>query len=157
MAASADPRSAPLKVVFVCRANGGRSAVARMLTEYYAGDRVVAIAPALEPVDLIRPELVRLLTDLGADVEPTGPAWLSEDEVAGASVAVIVGRAERCAYVEGAAYRHWPMADPTDEETDADRLLVEIDARVRALVAELVPDHVTPPSPLTRLLTASGG
>jgi protein-tyrosine-phosphatase len=112
MAASAEGLRVAPTVVFVCRADGGRSAVARLLTEYYAGDRIVAIAPALEPVDLVRPEVVRLLADLGADTEPTGPAWLSAEEVAGATVAVIAGRAERCAYVEGAAYRHWPLADP---------------------------------------------
>jgi arsenate reductase (thioredoxin) len=47
---------------------------------------------------------------------------------------------ETCPYVPGKWYEEWPVDDPKGEEPDAVRRIVDdLDARVQALLAELVP------------------
>ena len=50
-------------VVYVCRANGGRSAISRLLTEHYADGRVIAQSAGTEPGEHIHPEVARALRE----------------------------------------------------------------------------------------------
>ena len=56
-----DSLTQPPQVVFACRKNGGRSVISRVLTEHYAGDRVVALSAGTEPGEQIHPEVARVL------------------------------------------------------------------------------------------------
>ncbi|MFZ2013445.1 MAG: hypothetical protein WAV00_06460, partial [Nocardioides sp.] len=56
-----------LVVVYACRANGGRSVISRLLTEHYAGGRVVALSAGTEPGGHVHPEVARVLEQLGLD------------------------------------------------------------------------------------------
>ena len=61
------------QVVFACRKNGGRSVISRVLTEHYAGDRVVALSAGTEPGEQIHPEVARALAALGLDTSRESP------------------------------------------------------------------------------------
>ncbi|WP_447644194.1 arsenate-mycothiol transferase ArsC [Nocardioides zeae] len=135
------------QVVFACRANGGRSVASRLLTEHYAGGRVVAISAGTEPGEHIHPEVARVLESLGLDTSRESPQLLTTAMIAESDLAITQGCGENCPYVPGARYRDWPLDDPKgQDEAEVRRIVADIDARVRALVVELVPDLDLPPS-----------
>ncbi|MCH1865522.1 low molecular weight phosphatase family protein [Nocardioides sp. CFH 31398] len=141
---------APPVVVFACRANGGRSVASRLLTEHYAQGRVVAVSAGTEPGEHVHPEVAAVLTDLGLDVSRESPTLLTAEMIADSDLAITQGCGENCPYVPGARYRDWPLDDPKGkDEAEVRRIVADIDARVRDLIAELVPDHVLPPSVIT--------
>lgn len=138
-------------VVFACRANGGRSVASRLLTEHYAGDRVVARSAGTEPGEHIHPEVAAVLEQLGLDTSRERPTLLTEQMIRESDLVVTQGCGENCPYVPGATYRDWPLADPKgQDETTVRAVVADIDHRVRELVTELVPDLVLPASPITR-------
>jgi len=142
-----DAEVATPQVVFACRKNGGRSVISRVLTEHYAGGRVVALSAGTEPGETIHPEVARVLEDLGLDTSHETPKALTRDMIATSDLAVTLGCGEECPYVPGVRYVDWPVDDPKgqDDET-VRRIVADLDARVRDLLGELVPDLELPPS-----------
>ena len=64
-------------------------------------------------------------------------------------MAITLGCGEECPYVPGVTYVDWPVADPGGQDEETVRgIVADIDGRVRALLAELVPDLELPPSVL---------
>lgn len=138
-------------VVFACRANGGRSVASRLLTEYYAGGRIVALSAGTEPGEHIHPEVAQLLENLGIDTTAERPKLLTREMIVGATLTITQGCGEACPYVPGARYRDWPLDDPKgQDEAVVRRIISDIDAHVRALVRELVPEIDLLASPLDR-------
>jgi len=134
-------------VVFACRANGGRSVASRLLAEHYAQGRVVAVSAGTEPGEQIHPEVAAVLEDLGLDTSRESPELLTAETIASSDLAVTLGCGEECPYVPGVRYVDWPVDDPKgqDDET-VRRIVADLDARVRDLLGELVPDLELPPS-----------
>lgn len=139
-------------VVYACRANGGRSVASRLLTEHYAGDRVVARSAGTEPGEHVHPEVAAVLEQLGLDTSRERPTLLTEQMIRESDLVITQGCGENCPYVPGATYRDWPLEDPKGQDEATVRAVVaDIDRRVRELVAELVPDLVLPASPIARV------
>lgn len=137
------------QVVFACVRNGGRSVASRVLTEHYAGDRVVALSAGTQPGEHIHPEVAQVLERLGLDTSREHPKLLTRETVAASDLAITLGCGEECPYVPGVTYRDWPVDDPGgQDEATVRRIVADLDARVRALVVELVPDLELPPSVL---------
>lgn len=138
------------QVVFACVRNGGRSVIGRVLTEHYARGRVRALSAGTRPGEGIHAEVADALDRLGLDTSAEAPTLLSRETVAGSDVAVTLGCGEECPYVPGVRYVDWPVADPGGQDPEAVRgVVADIDARVRALLVELVPDLDLPPSVVT--------
>ncbi len=137
------------QVVYACVRNGGRSVASRVLTEHYANGRVVALSAGTQPGDHIHPEVADVLEKLGLDTSKEHPKLLTRDTIAASDLAITLGCGEECPYVAGVTYRDWPVDDPRgqDEET-VRRIIADLDARVRSLLVELVPDIELPPSVL---------
>ncbi|MBB3044450.1 low molecular weight phosphatase family protein [Nocardioides soli] len=134
-------------VVFACRANGGRSVAARLLTEHYARGRVTALSAGTEPGEHIHPEVAQVLGTLGLDTSQEQPTLLTAETIAASDLTITMGCGESCPFVPGATYRDWPLDDPRDQDDATVRRIVgDIDARVRDLVTELVPDLELPPA-----------
>lgn len=134
-------------VVYACRANGGRSVASRLLTEHYAGGRVIAVSAGTEPGEHIHPEVARVLESLGLDTSRESPKLLTAEMIAASDLAITQGCGENCPYVPGARYRDWPLDDPKgQDEAEVRRIIADIDTRVRDLLVELVPDIDLPPS-----------
>ncbi len=135
------------RVVFACRANGGRSVVARVLTEHYGAGAVTALSAGTEPGERVHPEVARVLEQLGLDTSKEQPTLLTPEMIAASDLTVTLGCGESCPLVPGATYRDWPLEDPKgQDETTVRRVVAEIDARVRDLLLELVPGLALPPS-----------
>ena len=138
------------QVVFACRKNGGRSVIARLLTQHYAGGAVTALSAGTEPGDRIHPEVARVLEDLGLDTSGESPKALTRDMVASSDLAVTLGCGEECPYVPGVRYVDWPVEDPKGQDDDTVRRIVaDLDERVRDLVATLAPQLDLPASVLS--------
>jgi ArsR family transcriptional regulator len=139
------------QVVFACVRNGGRSVAARVLTEHYAGGRVVALSAGTAPGEHIHPEVAEVLEMLGLDTSAEQPTLLTRETVAASDLAITLGCGEECPYVPGVTYVDWPVDDPGgQDEATVRRIIAELDQRVRDLLVELVPDIELPPSVLDR-------
>ena len=137
------------RVVFACVRNGGRSVISRVLTEHYAGGRVVALSAGTQPGEHIHPEVARALDRLGLDTSGEQPKLLTLDTVAASDIAVTLGCGEECPYVPGVKVVDWPVDDPGgQDDATVRRIIGDVDARVRHLLVELVPDLELPPSVL---------
>lgn len=137
------------QVVFACVRNGGRSVISRVLTEHYAGGRVRAVSAGTQPGDHIHSEVAEVLEKLGLDTSREQPKLLTRDTIAASTMAITLGCGEECPYVPGVKYTDWPVADPGGQDVATVReIIADIDARVRALLVELVPDIDLPPSVL---------
>ena len=98
-----------------------------------------------EPGDHIHAEVADVLTDLGLDVSGEVPKGF--DTSATYDVVVTQGCGESCPVFLGAKYSDWPLDDPKgQDEATVRRVVADIDGRVRALLADLVPSHELPPS-----------
>ena len=82
------------QVVFACVRNGGRSVISRVLTEHYAGGRVVALSAGTQPGDHIHPEVAAVLEKLGLDTSGEQPKLLTRDTVAASTMAITLGCGE---------------------------------------------------------------
>ena len=137
------------QVVFACVRNGGRSVISRVLTEHYAGGRVRALSAGTQPGDHIHQEVAVVLEQLGLDTSKEHPTLLTRDTIAASDLAITLGCGEECPYVPGVKYVDWPVDDPGgQDEATVRRIIADIDGRVRALLADLVPDLDLPPSVL---------
>jgi protein-tyrosine-phosphatase len=142
--------SSKARILFACRANGGRSVASKVLAEYYGGGAVEVFSAGSEPGDRVHPEVADALTVLGLDVSGEVPKGF--DSGATYDVVVTQGCGESCPVFLGARYSDWPLDDPKgQDEATVRRIVADIDRRVRRLLAELVPDHQLPPSVFERV------
>jgi len=145
-----DAGTSPPQIVFACVRNGGRSVISRVLTEHYAGGRLIALSAGTQPGDHIHREVAEVLEQLGLDTSGEKPELLTHETIAASTMAITLGCGEECPYVPGATYVDWPVADPGGQgEATVRTIIADLDARVRGLLVELVPDLELPPSVLT--------
>ena len=137
------------QVVFACVRNGGRSVISRVLTEHYARARVSALSAGTQPGEHVHPEVAEVLQKLGLDTSQERPKLLTRETLAASTMAITLGCGEECPYVPGVKYVDWPVADPSGQDEATVRTIIsDLDARVRTLLVELVPDIDLPPSVL---------
>jgi arsenate reductase (thioredoxin) len=129
-------------VLFVCRANRGRSVMSKALFDRAASGRHRAISAGSEatPDGGPHPEVVEAMRELGMDIAAQQPRRLTTELAAEADAVITMGCGDACPVIPGKRQLRadWDLADPKDrplEEVRATR--DEIDRRVRALVAEL--------------------
>ena len=137
------------QVVFACVRNGGRSVISRVLTEHYAQGAVTALSAGTQPGEHIHSEVADVLEKLGLDTSTEQPKLLTRETIAASDLAITLGCGEECPYVPGVRYVDWPVDDPGGQDESTVRAIVaDLDARVRSLIVELVPDLELPPSVL---------
>ncbi|GIU86732.1 MAG: low molecular weight phosphatase family protein [Acidimicrobiia bacterium] len=128
------------EVLFVCVHNAGRSQMAAALLDHHARGRVRVRSAGSEPADRVNPAVVEVMREIGLDLSKEFPKPLSDDAVRAADVVVTMGCGDSCPLYPGKRYLDWELPDPAGRPVDEVRpIRDEIDARVRALLAELVP------------------
>ena len=138
------------QIVFACVRNGGRSVISRVLSEHYAGGRVVALSAGTQPGDHIHPEVAEVLEELGLDTSGERPTLLTHETIAASTMAITLGCGETCPYGPGVKYVDWPVADPGGQDEETVRgIIADLDGRVRELLVALVPDIELPVSVVT--------
>jgi len=127
-------------VLFACIHNSGRSVAAQVLTRHHAGDAVEVRSAGSEPGAGVNPVVAAVLAERGLPVHGHVPTKLDADLVQGADVVITMGCGETCPVFPGRRYEDWPVDDPAGQDAATVRRIVDdIDARVRRLLAELLP------------------
>ena len=125
-------------VLFACVHNSGRSVAARVLTEHYAGDAVVARSAGSQPKDSVNPVVAQVLAERGLSTDAESPTLLDDSAVSEADVVITMGCGETCPFVPGKRYEDWVVDDPAGQDLDTVRRIVDdVDRRVRDLLARL--------------------
>ena len=126
------PASGTPQVVFACVRNGGRSVISRVLTEHYAGGRVLALSAGTQTGEHIHPEVADVLGRLGLDTSQEQPKLLTRETIAASTMAITLGCGEECPYVPGVNCIGWPVDDPGgQDEATVHRIIADLDHRVR--------------------------
>jgi arsenate reductase (thioredoxin) len=127
-------------VLFSCVHNAGRSVAAAALLRHYGGDRVDVRSAGSQPGTEVNPVVAQVLAERGLPVVDHTPTKLQYDLVEAADVVVTMSCGETCPYVPGTRYEDWPVDDPKGRDLHTVRRIVDdLDSRVQALLAELLP------------------
>jgi protein-tyrosine-phosphatase len=128
------------EVLFVCVHNAGRSQMAAALLDRHAQGRVLVRSAGSAPADEINPAVREVMAEIGLDLSKEFPKPLTDDAVRGADVVITMGCGDACPVYPGKRYLDWELTDPAGKTAEEIRpIRDDIDARVQALLAELVP------------------
>ena len=129
------------EVLFVCVQNAGRSQMAAGLMNFRAEGRVHVRSAGSDPAEQINPAVVEAMAELGIDLHEEFPKPLTDEVVRAADAVVTMGCGDACPVYPGKRYLDWELRDPAGQDLEAVRAIRdEIDVRVQAVLAELVPD-----------------
>lgn len=134
-------------VLFACIHNSGRSVAAAALARHYAGDAVEVRSAGSEPGSDVNRVVAQVLAEHGLPVTGHVPTKLDYDLVDAADVVITLGCREACPAVPGTRIVDWPVDDPNgQDEAMVQRIVADLDERVRWLLAEVAPNLALPPS-----------
>ena len=129
-------------VLFVCKANRGRSVMSQALFERAAAGRHRAISAGSEAVAAGGPhaEVVEAMREIGIDVRAQQPQRLSSELAAQADAVITMGCGDACPVIPGKKQLRldWDLPDPRDQPLEHVRVTRDdIARRVEALLDEL--------------------
>jgi arsenate reductase (thioredoxin) len=128
------------EVLFVCVQNAGRSQMAAALLHHHAQGRVHVRSAGSAPADQIHRNVAAAMTQIGLDVSQQFPKPLTDEVVRAADVVITMGCGDACPIYPSKRYLDWDVPDPAGKPLDqVAAIRDQIDQRVRALLAELVP------------------
>jgi arsenate reductase (thioredoxin) len=127
------------EVLFVCVHNAGGSQMAAGLVQLRSGGRVHVRSAGSSPADEINPAVLEAMREVGVDLAEVFPKPLTDEVVRAADVVITMGCGDACPIYPGKRYEDWVLDDPAGQDLDAvRRIRDEIDARVEALIGELL-------------------
>ena len=131
------------EVLFVCVHNAGRSQMAAALLERRAEGRVRVRSAGSAPAERsTRPWSPRWRSSASTS-RASGRSGSTDESVSEADVVVTMGCGDACPVFPGKRYLDWELDDPSGKSLEDVRpIRDEIDRRVHALLAELVPSDV---------------
>jgi arsenate reductase len=128
------------EVLFVCVHNAGRSQMAAALLDHHARGRVHVRSAGSDPADQVNPAVAAAMAEWGIDLSKEFPKPITDQAVKAADVVITMGCGDACPIYPGKRYEDWELQDPAGQPIETvRRIRDEIDARVQALFAELVP------------------
>ena len=132
------------EVLFVCVHNAGRSQMAAGLLKLRSDGRINVRSAGSAPSDEINPAAIAALEELGIDMTEEFPKPLTDEVVRAADVVITMGCGDACPIYPGKKYADWELDDPAGQDLDTvRRIRDDLDARVQALIAELLPENAS--------------
>src|SRR2546423_13505448 len=132
-------------VLFVCIHNAGRSQMAAGFARHYGGDRLVVRSAGSDPAATVNPIAVSAMAELGIDIAGQTPTKLDYDTAYATDVIITMGCGDARPVFPGKRYEDWELDDPAGQGIEVVRpIRDDIHSRVRALVAQLLPDRALP-------------
>ena len=129
------------EVMFVCVHNAGRSQMAAALLDHHGQGRVRVRSAGSAPGAEVNPAVVAVMDEIGIDLSKELPKPLTDQAAREADVIITMGCGDACPVYLGKRYLDWELEDPAGRSVGEIRpIRDEIDRRVRALLAELVPE-----------------
>lgn len=133
------PKEQP-EVLFVCVHNAGRSQMAAGLIKLRSQGRIHVRSAGSDPGEQINPAAVEAMRELGIDLSQEFPKPLTDEFVRDADVVITMGCGDACPIYPGKRYEDWQLDDPAGQDIETvRRIRDDIDSRVQALVADLLP------------------
>jgi arsenate reductase (thioredoxin) len=127
-------------VLFVCVHNAGRSQIAAALLDHHAKGRVEVRSAGTTPADQINAAVIAVMDEIGIDLSKEFPKPLLDEAVEASDVIVTMGCGDACPVFPGKRYLDWELPDPAGKGVEEVRAIRDqIDDRVKALLAELMP------------------
>jgi arsenate reductase (thioredoxin) len=134
-------------VLFVCVHNAGRSQMAAGFLNHLGGGQVEVRSAGSIPGDQVNDSAVAVMAEVGIDISGQTPKVLTTDAVQASDVVITMGCGDACPIFPGKRYLDWDLEDPAGKGVEAVRpIRDEIEARVQALLTELLPDESPAPS-----------
>jgi len=128
------------EVLFLCVHNAGRSQMAAALLARHGENRVVVHSAGSDPGETLNPAVVAAMAEVGIDIRAECPKKLTDETALNSDVIVTMGCGDACPVYPGKRYVDWDLPDPAGKSVEEVRpIRDDIDGRVRALLAELVP------------------
>jgi arsenate reductase (thioredoxin) len=129
------------EVLFVCVHNAGRSQMAAGLVKLRSEGRIHVRSAGSTPIETVNPNAVEAMREIGVDLSEEFPKPLTNEFVQAADVVITMGCGDACPIFPGKKYEDWVLDDPAGQDLDTvRRIRDEIDERVKALIAELLPE-----------------
>jgi protein-tyrosine-phosphatase len=129
------------QVLFVCVHNAGRSQMAAGLVKLRSQGRIDVRSAGSAPADQLNPAVVEAMAEIGVDMSDEFPKPLTDEFVRAADIVITMGCGDACPIYPGKRYEDWELDDPAGRGVDSVRAIRdEIDARVRRLIADLLPE-----------------
>ena len=92
------------------------------------------------PAAELNPRVVEAMQEIGIDISHELPKPLTNEFVKAADVVITMGCGDACPIYPGKRYEDWDLVDPAGKDLETVRQIRdEIDARVKALIAQLLP------------------
>ncbi len=127
-------------VLFLCVHNAGRSQMAAGFMRQLGGDRVDVFSGGSEPAASLNQAVVAAMAEKGIDIGREFPQPWTDEVVRAVDVIVTMGCGDACPVYPGKRYVDWELEDPAGRSLEEVRpIRDEVERRVRALLAELVP------------------
>ncbi|QCX73851.1 Arsenate-mycothiol transferase ArsC2 [Streptomyces sp. YIM 121038] len=137
-----DTASGRPSVLFVCVHNAGRSQMAAAFLTHLSGGRVEVRSAGSAPAETVNPAVIEAMAEAGIDLSTEVPKVLTSEAVQASDVVITMGCGDACPVVPGKRYVDWALADPAGQGVDAVRSIRdEIEARIRTLLADLLPSR----------------
>jgi protein-tyrosine-phosphatase len=131
------------EVLFVCAQNAGRSQLAGALLRRRGAGLLQVRSAGSMPAAELELAVVEAMAEVGLDLAAEFPKPLTDEVVRAADVVVTMGCGDACPVYPGKRYLDWDLPDPAAEDLSTVRAIRdEIDRRVTALVAEILPAPV---------------
>jgi len=128
-------------VLFVCIHNAGRSQMAAGYMTALSEGAVQVLSGGSEPGNQINPIAIQAMREEGIDITGNVPQLLSTEQVQAADAVITMGCGDVCPIFPGKRYEDWELTDPAGKSLDEVRpIRDDIKRRVRALLAEILPD-----------------
>jgi arsenate reductase len=135
------------EVLFVCVQNSGRSQMAAGLLHQRAAGLVHVRSAGSDPAEVINPNVVKAMAEMGVDLSQEFPKPLTDEVVRAADAVVTMGCGDACPIYPGKRYEDWELDDPAEKTLDEVRIIRDqIDERVRELLKTLSAEPVGPAS-----------
>jgi len=129
-------------ILFLCVHNAGRSQMAAGWARKLSGDRVDVFSGGSEPADQVNVAAVEAMAEVGINISGEIPQPWADEIVRAADVIVTMGCGDACPVYPGKRYLDWELEDPSGKTVEEVRpIRDELEARVRGLLAELLPDQ----------------
>jgi arsenate reductase len=93
-----------------------------------------------DPADTINPAVIEAMDEIGVDMSEEFPKPLTDEVVRAADVVITMGCGDACPIYPGKRYEDWVLEVPAGRDLETvRRIRDDLDARIQALVGELVP------------------
>lgn len=107
----------PLKVIFACVHNAGRSQMAAAWFNRLADpQKAVALSAGTNPGERVHPEVLEVMAAEGFDLQNITPQKLTESLASDTAWLITMGCGENCPFIPGAKTEDWPLEDPKGKD-----------------------------------------